>query len=311
MRMTRDVARSASLMLVASACTTAGSTWMAQPLTTGDDFGSTPMPEEPMSSAEGAPVQRETRVIGGEDRPKTVMQRSASPGAPAKTAKIEGRVLGSFRNTYYDFPSEADYKGENVALKDPRCKTIRDVPRGFHDAVCVQGSGTLTSGNTVSFAKRDCECAQVCPRTNQQICFDELDARRFPWGRGATGLPITPLLTVAVDTDVIPLNTAVYIPEFDGVPRDVGQTAMHDGCFVAQDRGLRVKGKHVDVFTGEEALTKMWNGLVPSNKGVTVVLDSPRCARATDIAAPSSGRGESSEPAGSKKGETKGDTQKR
>jgi 3D (Asp-Asp-Asp) domain-containing protein len=311
MRMTRDIARSASLMLLASACTTAGSTWMAQPLTTGDDFNTTPVPEEPTSSAESTPVQRETRVIGGEDRPKTVMQRSANPGAPAKTAKIEGRVLGSFRNTYYDFPSEADYKGESVALKDPRCKTIRDVPRGFHDAVCVQGSGTLTSGNTVSFAKRDCECAQVCPRTKQQICFDELDARRFPWGRGATGLPITPLLTVAVDTDVIPLNTAVYIPEFDGVPRDVGQTAMHDGCFVAQDRGLRVKGKHVDVFTGEEALTKMWNGLVPSNKGVTVVLDSPRCARATDIAAPSSGRGESSEPAGPKKGETKGDTQKR
>jgi 3D (Asp-Asp-Asp) domain-containing protein len=294
--------RSACLVLLASACTTAGSTWMAQPLTTGDDFSATPVPNEEGSTA-GAPVQRETRVIGGEEHPKAVVQRGAAPRAPAKVAKIEGRVLGSFRNTYYDFPSEADYKGEAIALKDPRCKTIRDVPRGFHDAVCVQGSGTLTSGNTVSFAKRDCECAQVCPRTNQQICFDELDARRFPWGRGATGLPITPMLTVAVDTDVIPLNTAIYIPEFDGVPRDVGQTAMHDGCFVAQDRGLRVKGKHVDVFTGEEALTKMWNGLVPSNKGVTVVLDSPRCARATDVGAAAAGPREP-EPSGTKKGES-------
>jgi 3D (Asp-Asp-Asp) domain-containing protein len=242
-------------------------------------------------------------VIGGEDNTKPAIQRSTALGVPAKPAKIEGRVLGSFRNTYYDFPSEADYKGDAVALKDPRCKTIRDVPRGFHDAVCVQGSGTLTSGSTVSFAKRDCECALVCPRTNQQICFDELDARRFPWGRGATGLPITPLLTVAVDTDVIPLNTAIYIPEYDGVPRDVGQSAMHDGCFVAQDRGVRVKGKHVDVFTGEEALTKMWNGLVPSNKGVTVVLDNPRCARATDLAPPSGARTEQPEPSGSQKRE--------
>jgi 3D (Asp-Asp-Asp) domain-containing protein len=285
---TSDVWRCASLVLLASACTTAGSTWMAQPLTTGDDFSTTPVSSDGESAAtgEGAPVQRETRVIGGEDQPRTAAQRSSGLGAPTKTPKLEGRLLGSFRNTYYDFPSEADYKGEAVALKDPRCKTIRDVPRGFHDAVCVQGSGTLSSGNTVSFAKRDCECALVCPRTEQRICFDELDARRFPWGRGATGLPITPLLTVAVDTDVIPLNTAIYIPEFDGVPRDVGQTAMHDGCFVAQDRGLRVKGKHVDVFTGEEALTKMWNGLVPSNKGVTVVLDSPRCARATDVVPP-------------------------
>ena len=304
--------RCASLVLLASACTTAGSTWMAQPLTTGDDFSTSPVAgEDESATAEGGPVQRETHVIGGEEQPQAAVQRASGTGAPAKPAKIEGRVLGSFRNTYYDFPSEADYKGEAVALKDPRCKTIRDVPRGFHDAVCVQGSGTLSSGNTVSFAKRDCECALVCPRTEQRICFDELDARRFPWGRGATGLPITPLLTVAVDTDVIPLNTAIYIPEFDGVPRDVGQTAMHDGCFVAQDRGLRVKGKHVDVFTGEEAVTKMWNGVVPSNKGVTVVLDSPRCARATDVAAAPPGRNEPSETSGSKKGEPKSESQKR
>jgi 3D (Asp-Asp-Asp) domain-containing protein len=278
----RDLLRSSSVALLACACTTAGSTWMAQPLTPGDDWSTSAVASsnEP-GSRTAAPVQRETRVIGGEGPHKTPTMRGSGGGA-AKTAKIDGRVLGSFRNTYYDFPSEADYKGDAVALKDPRCKTIRDVPRGFHDAVCVQGSGTLTTGSTVSFAKRDCECALVCPRTSQQICFDELDARRFPWGRGATGLPITPLLTVAVDTDVIPLNTAIYIPEYDGVPRDVGQSAMHDGCFVAQDRGVRVKGKHVDVFTGEEALTKMWNGLVPSNKGVTVVLDNPRCARASE-----------------------------
>jgi 3D (Asp-Asp-Asp) domain-containing protein len=284
----RGLLRASAIALWACACTTAGSNWMAQPLTSGDDFAPTAVEPgaEETSEPGGPPVQRETRVIGDESEPETIAARGPAPGggAPAQPvkAKIEGRVLGSFRNTYYDFPSEADYKGESVALKDTRCKTIRDVPRGFHDAVCVQGSGTLSTGSTISFAKRDCECALVCPKTSQQICFDELDARRFPWGRGATGLPITPLLTVAVDTDVIPLNTAIYIPEYDGIPRDVGQSSLHDGCFVAQDRGVRVKGKHVDIFTGEEGLTKMWNGLVPSNKGVTIVLDNPRCARATE-----------------------------
>lgn len=287
---TRGLLRASAVALWASACTTAGSTWMAQPLTNGDDFAPSPVDpteeeEEETSERSGSPAQRETRVIGGEGEHQETAPRAPGGGAVAANTvkvKIEGRVLGSFRNTYYDFPSEADYKGESVALKDSRCKTIRDVPRGFHDAVCVQGSGTLSTGSTVSFAKRDCECAPVCPKTSQQICFDELDARRFPWGRGATGLPITPLLTVAVDTDIIPLNTAIYIPEYDGIPRDVGQNSMHDGCFVAQDRGVRVKGKHVDIFTGEEGLTKMWNGLVPSNKGVTVVLDNPRCARASE-----------------------------
>ena len=39
----------------------------------------------------------------------------------------------------------------------------------------------------------------ICPRTGQKICFDVLDISKYPWGRGATGQPIMPLLTVAVD----------------------------------------------------------------------------------------------------------------
>jgi hypothetical protein len=197
-----------------------------------------------------------------------------------KVGKLDGRVLGSFRNTYYDFPSEADYEGESVQLKNAACKTIKDVARGFYEAVCVQGSGTLLSGATVSFAKRDCECAPICPRTQQRICFDSLDAAQFPWGRGAIGKPIMPLLTIAVDSNVIPMGAAVYIPEYDGVPRDPSGQGQHDGCFIAQDRGVRVQGKHVDIFTGHRSVTELWNRLVPSNKGVTVVLESPRCARA-------------------------------
>jgi hypothetical protein len=34
--------------------------------------------------------------------------------------------------------------------------------------------------------------------------------------------------------------------------------------------------------TGHQSVTKLWNKLVPSNKGVTVILDSPRCARAPE-----------------------------
>ena len=205
---------------------------------------------------------------------------SATPVTPSNPPAAGGRTLGTFRNTYYDFPSESEFSGRTVPLKNPRCKTIKNVARAFYESVCVQGSGTLSSGSTVSFAKRDCECAELCPRTQQRICFDELDARAFPWGRGATGRAITPLLTVAVDSDLILLDTPLYIPEFDGVPRDPSRTAFHDGCFIAQDRGVRVKGEHIDVFTGQREITALWNSLVPSNRGVTVVLDSPHCARA-------------------------------
>ncbi len=285
------------------ACTTAGSAWMNQPLSTGA-WGDEPPPAKvdtspDPQSAPPAPVQ--SRVIS--DTPAVddhlvdpdaasapngsgggIVSGSAAPSpspAPRLNARAPGgQVLGTFRNTYYDFPSEADFSGDTVALKDAKCKTIKTVARSFYETVCVQGSGTLSSGSTVSFAKRDCDCAELCPRTSQHICFDQLDSRSYPWGRGATGRAITPLLTVAVDSDRIPLDTPVYIPEYDGVPRDASGSSTHDGCFIAQDRGVRVKGDHIDVFTGHREITTLWNGLVPSNRGVTVIVDSPHCARA-------------------------------
>lgn len=251
-----------------AACVTTGSAWMAQPLGGDDPSWADPPPPSPPGSA-----RPEGRIVppppGG----------SAAPDGSAGAIVAGGRVIGTFRNTYYNFPGEADYKGPTTKLMSATCSPLAEVPRTFHDAVCVQGSGTLRSGATVSFARRDCECAEVCPRSGQKICFDALDARQFPWGRGSTGKPISPLLTVAVDPAVIPLGTPLYIPEFEGVPRDEGSSERHDGCFLAQDRGVRVQGLHIDVFTGQERLTTLWNQLVPSNQGVTVVVGSPRCQR--------------------------------
>lgn len=189
---------------------------------------------------------------------------------------VDGKLIGVFRNTYYDFPAEPDFSGPATPLLSAQCKVIREVPRGFHDAVCVQGSGTLATGSTVSFAKRDCSCAQVCTRTGQRICFDELDRKAFPWGRGALGKPITPLRSVAVDSDLIPLGTPIYILELDGVPRKPGGVP-HDGCFVAEDRGMKVQGEHVDIFTGNAKVTAHFNALVPSNAGVHVYVGTARC----------------------------------
>jgi 3D (Asp-Asp-Asp) domain-containing protein len=194
----------------------------------------------------------------------------------AARVTIEAGDGDVFRNTYYDFPR--DGAGDRDAtLFDASCAPIAKVTRRFHDQVCVQGSGRLAMGQTVSFASRDCACADVCPRTGQRICFERLDPARFPSGRGATGKPITPLHTVAVDTTVIPLGTPLYVPELVGLPRADG--TPHDGCFVAEDRGLKVVGHHIDVFTGDPAMTRQWNELVPSNKGVHVRIGDPRCAR--------------------------------
>ncbi|HEX2870825.1 MAG TPA: 3D domain-containing protein [Polyangiaceae bacterium] len=269
-------------------CNTAGSDWMAQPLE--GELTNPPPPglEAEQTSAPGAQQRGKRTHVIGEAPPPDLPPLGASAGAGsgytqgggASKQQLAGKVLGTFKNTYYDFPSEGDFEGEALDLMNGSCKAIATVPRTFYESVCVQGSGTLKSGGTVSFAKRDCSCAALCPRTGQHICFDLLDKQRFPWGRGATGKGITPLLTVAVDSTIIPLGTPLYIPEYDGLPRDSSGGAKHDGCFLAEDRGLAVKGEHVDVFTGHRETTQLWNRLVPSNRGVTVVVDSPRCRRA-------------------------------
>ena len=245
-----------------------GSKWIAQPL---DD-------ESSPSSRMTAPIESTESLRGARPGARTI------GGVPAKRGANEGdrsggggRPLGTFRNTYYDFPRETDHSGAAISLMNATCQPIAQVPRSFYEAVCVQGSGTLKRGGTVSFSKRDCACAEVCPRTGQRICFDALDATAFPWGRGAAGTPITPMRTLAADTSVLPMGTVVYIPELDGAPRDEAGD-VHDGCFVVEDRGLRVKGEHVDIFTGFAANTALMNERVPSNQGVTVVVSAPRCA---------------------------------
>jgi 3D (Asp-Asp-Asp) domain-containing protein len=82
---------------------------------------------------------------------------------------------------------------------------------------------------------------------------------------------------VAVDASVIPLGSRLFIPELVGLPR--GDGTAHDGCFVAEDRGLKVLGHTVDVFTGEAGTTALWTSRVPSRHEVHVLLRDPRCNR--------------------------------
>lgn len=244
-----------------------------------------------------APVDRDQNAEGAEwfvdspaaDHPPTeetpaASARGARPAPPPGPSLPSGADLeagatsvDTYRNTYYDFPKEAPWSrgAPTTQLFDGECRPIATVSRDFYDRLCVQGSGRMLSGHTVSFAKRDCACAAECPRTGQKICFEKLAADEFPFGRGATGKAITPLRTVAVDPARIPLGSVLYIPAYHGLRGPDGDT--HDGCFIAQDRGLKVQDKHVDIFTGDPETTAAWNVAVPSNQGVKVIVGVTRC----------------------------------
>jgi 3D (Asp-Asp-Asp) domain-containing protein len=268
-------------LLVASAgvwiasCGSTGSAWVAQPPGAGSAPGDPRSFEPPAARPSAVTPRGVKRILDTEPRDE------ASESAPGSAGEEppSGVELGSFRNTYYNFPNERDYRGPSAELFDSQCQPLAKVPRTFHDTLCVQGSGSLASGHTVSFARRNCQCARTCPRSGQKICFATLDRDAFPWGRGAMGSAIVPLRSVAVDISVIPLGTPLFIPEFVGLPLDRTGQETHDGCFLAEDRGIQVIGQHVDIFTGAVAMTKLWDGLVPTNRGVTVYIDSPHCPR--------------------------------
>lgn len=217
-----------------------------------------------LKAQQGAPPDAVSR--GGE--PVRVEDFGGEPRA------VIGLGQDLWRNTYYDFPK--DLAGaKDATVFDATCAPIQQVTKDFHDKLCVQGSGRVATGETLSFAKRDCACAAVCPRTGQKICFEKLDPKVFPFGRGAAGKAITPLRTIAVDTTVLALGTSVFVPEFVGAPMPDGKP--HDGCFLAEDRGLKVVGRQIDVFTGDPELTVKWNSLIPSNQGVHVIPSDARC----------------------------------
>lgn len=292
-----------SFLLPLTGCAS-GKRWVNKPFVSSDESEGLRL-YDPHAAKSRSPKQEGSRGLRAGKAESSQLSADGSPGPDADeeaserpqlrlrgtpsqagtgTARVvdaprDGKLLGVFRNTYYDFPAEFNYSLEGGArsiIHDRDCRAIAEVPAGFYGALCVQGSGTLASGQTVSFSRRDCSCAEVCPRTGQKICFDRLDQSEFPWGRGALGTAIIPLSTIAVDSKVIPLGTVVYIAEYDGVERHPGGNP-HDGCFVAQDRGMKVVGKHVDVFTGNPSVTQHFNQLVPSNQGVHVYTGTARC----------------------------------
>ena len=61
----------------------------------------------------------------------------------------------------------------------------------------------------------------------------------------STGTTPTVGTTIAVDPDVIPYGTKVYIPEFDKV-------------FTAEDCGSAIKGNRIDIFMNSEAECNNW-----------------------------------------------------
>ena len=184
---------------------------------------------------------------------------------PTKTPIVD---LGEHRLTVYWLVKERE-AGREVALYQGK-KRISRVSRRFARALRMQGSGRLRDGRLVQYAG-------ACPHASKGCMVIRLiDRRLFPMGVGASGLPLSPLRSVAVDTRRIPLGTRLYIPALQEILRRGG--VPHHGCFIADDRGGRITGGRLDLFAGNRGLyARYLEGKMP--KYARVFTRHPQCER--------------------------------
>lgn len=187
-----------------------------------------------------------------------------------------GTLVGSFINTYYYLAEEGAHTGEATEpLYDRDCNPVATVSSSFANAACIEGSARLDDGRVINYAT-SCSCGGPC-----SFCWAVMNPATHPWGMGSRGNALEPLRSWAVDIDVIPHGTSVYVEEWDGleIPSLDGLGGfVHDGCFRADDVGGGINGNHVDIFAGSRSLWQALENIFPTRTTFNVYRDSPRCA---------------------------------
>ena len=167
---------------------------------------------------------------------------------PGPAAAEERTFVGNFDMSYYWVSDEADFKARpDTRIYDRQCKVIATVPGEFARRMSVEGTGKLDDGRVLNTAG-SCDCG-FSP------CFFEVPARSR-WGVGVANRALAPFRSIAVDKDIVPIGTRLYIPALDGL-RMPGKRPwggfVHDGCVIADDRGGAVRGHEIDFFAGLRA----------------------------------------------------------
>lgn len=188
-------------------------------------------------------------------------------GGESLLGDSRGEIAGSFRLTSYWISYEHEVPAGPLVeqLCDLNERPIATVSAAFADQCRMQGTCRLSDRRMLNAAKR-CNCAGG-------LCFDTINPRRFPWGRGSSQRPLVPFRSVATDRGVVPSGATVYLAELDGLKLPDGQ--VHDGCVIADDTGGEIRGMELDFFV---ARRKFWFGVrreLPAK--VTAYVDSPRC----------------------------------
>jgi len=147
------------------------------------------------------------------------------------------------------------------------------VPERFAWALRLEGSGLMMDGRVVNY-KGACQFGYG-------TCFEQLDIREHPFGRGAGPRPLIPFKSVAVDPRVIKIGEPLYIPEFDGLLLPDG--SIHDGCVRADDTGGGIKKRKMDFFVVTYGNFRFLLDQLLNVTWITPHIEAPRCEYMRDL----------------------------
>jgi 3D (Asp-Asp-Asp) domain-containing protein len=159
-------------------------------------------------------------------------------------------------------------------------------PRLSHRDWCagaMQGSFMVVYGghsNTYNVSgKSDAwpvDCSDCYRYNSSRSKFRRIDSR---FGLTASGFSIVPYRSLAVDPSVIPIGTVLFIPAARGmkVTMPEGRVIRHDGLFFAADTGGKIRGNHIDVYTGTDRKSPFlaWAQSDPKNPVEAYVIADP------------------------------------
>lgn len=147
------------------------------------------------------------------------------------------------------------------------------VPERFAWSLRMEGSGLMMDGRVVNYKGE-------CPY-GYGTCFEQLDIKEHPFGRGAGKRPLIPFKSVAVDRNVIAIGEPLYIPEFDGLELPDG--SIHDGCVRADDTGGGIKKRKMDFFVVTYGNFRFLLDQLLGVTWITPHIESPRCEYMRDL----------------------------
>jgi hypothetical protein len=198
---------------------------------------------------------------------------------------------------FYWLTQEADYqevKGQNIprggacAIAANRYVEVytKDglymgrIQERFACSLALEGSALMMDGRVFNYAGY-CKQGYGLDSKRPAICFEQLDVKQYPFGRGAGTRPLIPFKSVAVDPRVIAIGEPIYVPEFDGMVLPDG--SIHDGCVRADDTGGGIKKRKMDFFVVTYGNFRFLLDQLLGVSWITPHIESPRCEYLRDM----------------------------